>query len=258
MMSPPRARQSTASVCLRLESLSKRFAGLDAVSEITLGVARGERRAIIGPNGAGKTTLFNLISGELAPSAGRILLYGEDVTDLPPNRRAALGISRTFQITNLFPKLTVLENLVLAAQALARTKFNMLRPVRRFTPLYAKAEALLQDIGLRDRRDDQVRNLSHGEQRQIEVAMALLSDPHLLLLDEPAAGLAPAEATLMVSLLKALDPEISVLIIEHDMDVAFEVADRIAVLNSGRLLAEGTKAEIRANQAVREIYFGGR
>ena len=255
MMSTPEKDRS-AGVCLRVENLSRRFAGLDAVSGVSLEVARGERRAIIGPNGAGKTTLFNLISGELTPSAGRILLYGRDVTDLPPNRRAALGISRTFQITNLFPKLTVLENLVLAAQALQPTKFDMLRPVRRFAPLYADAEALLGEIGLGDRRDERVRNLSHGEQRQIEVAMALLCKPQLLLLDEPAAGLAPAEATVMVSLLKALDASIAVLIIEHDMDVAFEVADRIAVLDSGRLLADGTRAEIRENQAVREIYFG--
>jgi branched-chain amino acid transport system ATP-binding protein len=259
-MGPMKDRQpgsvATGLPCLQVEALSKRFAGLVALADVTLVVQQGERRAIIGPNGAGKTTLFNLISGELAPTAGRVVLDGRDITRLSANRRAHLGIARTFQITNLFPKLTVLENLVLAAQALERTKFQMLRPVRTFTRLYDRAEAILERMGLPDKRHDPVTNLSHGERRQIEVAMALLGEPHLLLLDEPAAGLAPAESALMVGMLNRLDRSISILIIEHDMDVAFEVADRITVLSSGRLLAEGTQAEVRANQTVQQIYLG--
>ncbi len=241
---------------LILENLSKNFGGLEAVSQINLKVHKGERKGIIGPNGAGKTTLFNLISGDLLPTSGKIFLFGEDITKIPNHHRAYLGISRTFQITNLFSKLTVLENLVLAAQALEKTKFVMLRPLKNYKHLYQKAEEVLVKMGMLEKRNEVIKNLSHGEQRQIEVAMALLGKPRLLLLDEPTAGLAPAESSTMVSMLKNLDNTITMIIIEHDMDVAFELTDRISVLNFGRVLADGSKEEIRANETVQEIYLG--
>jgi branched-chain amino acid transport system ATP-binding protein len=242
--------------CLTLENLSKNFGGLEAVSQVNLRVGQGERRAILGPNGAGKTTLFHLISGELQPTKGRIVLLGKDITKIPAHHRAYLGISRTFQITNLFPQLTVLDNLILAAQALEKTKFAMFRPVTSFNHLYRKVDEILEKVGMTEKREDIIKTLSYGEQRQIEVAMALLGRPRLLLLDEPTAGLAPAESSMMVSMLKSLDRTITILIIEHDMDVAFEIADRITVLNFGKTLAEGDKEEIRANEAIQRTYFG--
>lgn len=247
---------STDPFCLTLENLSKNFDGLEAVSQLNLKVRKGERRGIIGPNGAGKTTLFNLIGGNLKPSGGKILLFGKDITHVPTHHRAYLGISRTFQITNLFPKLTVLENLVLAAQALEKTKFVMMRPVTKFKHLYNKVDEILAKVGIVEKRHEVIRTLSYGEQRQTEVAMALLGEPQLLLLDEPTAGLAPAESSVMVSLLKALDKTITILIIEHDMDVAFELSDLITVLNFGKVLADGTKEEIRSNETVQQIYLG--
>ena len=243
-------------ICLTLEGVSRYFGGLQAISDVNLRVRQGEKRAIIGPNGAGKTTLFNLIGGELIPTAGRIFFFGDEITTLPSHRRAYLGISRTFQITNLFPQLTVNENLILAAQALERTKFVMLRSIEGFDHLYRKVDQILTEVGIADKSDETVKNLSYGEQRLIEIAMALLSGPRLLLLDEPTAGLAPAESARMVSLLKNLDPVITILIIEHDMDVAFEIADQITVLNFGKILADGDKEEIRSNEMVQQIYLG--
>ena len=243
-------------ICLSLESLSKNFGGLEAVSQINLKVRQGERRAIIGPNGAGKTTLFNLVGGQLWPTRGKIFLFDKEITKIPAHLRAHLGISRTFQITNLFPQLTVLENLILAAQALEKTKFALFRPITRFNHLYHKVDEILVKVDMTEKREDIIKNLSYGEQRQIEVAMALLAEPCLLLLDEPTAGLAPAESSMMVSMLKNLDKTITILIIEHDMDVAFEIADRITVLDFGKVLAEGGKEEIRKNDAVQQIYLG--
>lgn len=242
--------------CLILKDLSKDFGGLRALDSLNLVAYPGDRLAIIGPNGAGKTTLFNLVTGVLPPTRGQVLLFQRDVTRWPTHRRVALGMGRTYQITSLFPKLTVLENVVLAVQGIKRTKFTMHRFLTSYEDIYAKARALLEQAGLSERRDTQIANLSHGEQRQVEVMMALASDPKLLLLDEPTAGLSLAESTLMVSMLEKLDTSITMLIIEHDMDVAFELADRIAVLHYGELLAEGTKDEVRANQTVQEIYLG--
>jgi branched-chain amino acid transport system ATP-binding protein len=242
--------------CLALTRLSKHFGGLRAVDSVDLEVRRGERRAIIGPNGAGKTTLFNLITGELPVTAGRISLFGQDITALPPYRRAALGIGRTFQIMNLFPRLTVLENVLLAVQGLRRIKYVMHRPVGAYPALQERARHLLERVGLWEKRDLPIASLSYGEQRQIEVLLALAGDPKLLLLDEPTAGLSPAETRVIVGILRSLDPSITVLLIEHDMDVAFEVADRITVLHFGKVLAEGTKEEIRTNPEVQSIYLG--
>ncbi|HEV2055288.1 MAG TPA: ABC transporter ATP-binding protein [Methylomirabilota bacterium] len=241
---------------LQLEGVSKSFGGLQALAGVTLAVRPGERRALIGPNGAGKTTLFNLISGSLPVTAGTITLFGRDVTDTPAHVRAAEGLARTFQITNLFPDLTVLENCLLAVQALTPTRFAMLRPVGAYIGLHARARATLESVGLDGVGDALVKNLSHGEQRQLEIALALAGRPRVLLLDEPTAGLSPAESRLMAGLLARLDPAITVLMIEHDMDIALELSPHVTVLHYGRVIADGPRAEVRRDPQVREIYLG--
>ena len=243
-------------LALKLDGVTKDFGGLRAVDGIALSVRSGERRALIGPNGAGKTTLFNLISGALPVTAGTITLFGRDVTDTPTHIRAAEGLARTFQITNLFPDLTVLENCVLAVQALTRTRFAMLRPVGGYAGLHASARATLESVGLEGVGDAVVKNLSHGEQRQLEIALALACRPRVLLLDEPTAGLSPAESRLMAGLLARLDPAITVLMIEHDMDIALELSPHVTVLHYGRVIADGSRESIRADPQVREIYLG--
>ena len=243
-------------LALRLERVSKAFGGLRAVDAVELAVRPGERRALIGPNGAGKTTLFNLVAGALPVTAGRIELFGRDVTRMPAHRRAALGLTRTFQVSNLFASLSVLENCLLAVQALAAAKFVMHRPLARDAALRARAEETLAAVGLADRAAATVRNLSHGEQRQLEIGLALAGRPRLLLLDEPTAGLSPAESAAMARLLGRLDPAITVLIIEHDMDIALELARHVTVLHYGRVIADGTRDVVRADPTVREIYLG--
>src|SRR5213595_1592963 len=240
-------------LALRLADVSKEFGGLRALDRVSLAVAPGERRAIIGPNGAGKTTLFSLISGETRPTVGRIALFDRDVTRLSPHRRAALGLARTYQITNLFPRLTALENCLLAVQALTSAKLHLHRALSSYTDHFTLARSVLEAVGLEGKEDEVVRNLSHGEQRQLEIALALAGAPKLLLLDEPTAGLSPAESHSMTALLKKLDPAITLLVIEHDMDVAFELTDRITVLHYGRVVADGFAHEVRANPLVQEI-----
>ncbi len=242
--------------CLVIENLSKDFGGLRAVDGVNLTIEPGERRVLMGPNGAGKTTLFNLVSGIYPASKGRILFFDKDVTGLPSFRRAALGMARTYQITNLFPKLTVSENILMACQALERTKFIMFRPLSSYRRLLERCDNLLREFDLWEKRNELVKNLSHGYQRQIEVAMALAEKPRLLLLDEPAAGLSSAETHALTLLLKKLDPSITILLIEHDMDVAFEFAEKITVLYHGKFLTEGTKEEVKNNPTVQEIYLG--
>ena len=246
----------TAHAALRLEAVGRSFGGLQAVDSVTLAVRPGERRALIGPNGAGKTTLFNLISGALPLSTGRISLFGHDVTVAPAHRRAALGLSRTFQITNLFPDLTVLENCLLAVQAHTRARFAMLRPVSHYAALLERARGTLASLALADLGDAVVRNLSHGEQRQLEIALALAGRPRVLLLDEPTAGLSPAESRLMAGLLRGLDPAITVLMIEHDMDIALELSEMVTVLHYGRVIADGPREQVKADPQVKEIYLG--
>ena len=246
-------RESLALECV---NLSKRFGGLDAVNKINLRVKVGERRAILGPNGAGKTTFFRLISGEFPVTSGSIRYFGRDITQMACHRRTHLGLGRTFQITNLFPTLTVLDNLILAAMGLRRTKFSMLRPLSTYRDIQQRAMELLEKVGMTDRKGEIVRNLSHGEQREIEIALALISSPRVLLLDEPTAGLSPAESAMITQTVQKLDRSITILIIEHDMDVAFSIADRITVLHQGCLFAEGSQAEIQNNTRVQEIYFG--
>ena len=247
---------SSEPLALQLEAVCKSFGGLRAVDRVELAVRPGERRALIGPNGAGKTTLFNLIAGALPVTSGRITLFGADVTSKAQHRRAALGLARTFQITNLFPALTVRQNALLAAQSRTRAKFAMLRPLERFTDLEARAGEALAAVGLADRAGATVRHLSHGEQRQLEIALALAGRPRLLLLDEPAAGLSQAEAQLMTRLLRSLDPAITLLIIEHDMDIALQVAQQVTVLHYGRVIADGPRETVKADPMVREIYLG--
>jgi len=241
---------------LELRDVSKAFGGLHAVEGVALAVRPGERRALIGPNGAGKTTLFNLISGALPVTSGTITLFGGDVTGMAQHRRAALGLARTFQISNLFPALTVLENCLLAVQALTRTRLVMHRPLAHDAHLHERARATLATVGLEDRAGAAVKNLSHGEQRQLEIALALAGRPRVLLLDEPTAGLSPAESRLMADLLKRLDSSVTVLMIEHDMDIALDVARNVTVLHYGRVIADGSREEIKENPLVREIYLG--
>lgn len=242
--------------CLVLEGLTKEFGGLIAVDHVNLEIKTGERHGIIGPNGAGKTTLFNLICGDLSPTEGKIVHFGQDVTRLRTHKRIALGMSRTFQINNLFPKLTVLQNVLLAAQGLQGTKYVMYRPISSYKSLYDKAKDILEEFQMLDKRDVLVENLSYGDQRQIEVCLALIENPRLLLLDEPTAGLSRAETLTFTSILKKLDPDITILLIEHDMDVAFDLAENITVLQLGKRVASGNKEEIKANKTVQEIYLG--
>jgi branched-chain amino acid transport system ATP-binding protein len=245
-----------AEIILELDRICRRFGGLEAIRDVSLSVPAGARRAIIGPNGAGKTTLFNIITGELAASSGRLRLFGRDVTGRPAHARAAMGLGRTFQITNLFGPLTVEENVLLAVQALSVSKYRMLRPLRSDRTVLARAQALLEPAGLWAKRDAEVRVLSYGEQRQLEVLLALAGRPRLLLLDEPAAGLSPGERREMARFIKGLDPRLTLLLIEHDMDVAFEIVDTITVLHFGCVVADGPKETVRANPSVQEIYLG--
>jgi branched-chain amino acid transport system ATP-binding protein len=241
---------------LLIEHVSKHFGGLQVLGGINLKVEAGERRVLLGPNGAGKTTLFNVISGLLAPSAGNIFLFGKDVTSLPPHKRAAMGMGRTFQITNLFLNLTIEENLLLSLKAVDAGSRFFLRPLRSDKLLRSRAESLLDQSGLRERRNISVRNLSYGEQRQVEVMMALAQNPMLLLLDEFTSGLSAAEIITVTSVLKALPREITLLLIEHDMDVAFELGESFTVLHMGTVFAEGSSEEIKRNKKVQEIYLG--
>ncbi len=246
----------TEELALECLNLTKRFGGLDAVNKVNLKVKPGERRAILGPNGAGKTTFFRLISGEFSVTSGAIKYFGRDITQMACQRRTRLGLGRTFQITNLFPTLSVLDNVILAAMGLGRTKFSMLRPLSTYRDLHEKAVQILEKVGMADKRGETIRNLSHGEQREIEISLALISNPRVLLLDEPTAGLSPAESAMITETVQKLDPSITILIIEHDMDVAFRIASRITVFHQGCLFAEGSLAEIQNNPRVQEIYFG--
>ena len=241
---------------LELKSLSKTFGGLQAVRGISLKIMPGDRKAIIGPNGAGKTTLFNLISGIFPATSGQVLLFGRDVTHWPSYRRAALGMARTFQVTSLFPTLTVLDNVLMAIKGRRASKFVMWRFLSSYRDIYDTAFELLQRAMFFDRKDVEVRRLSHGEQRQLEIVLGLASDPHILLLDEPAAGLSSGESAEMARFLRGLDPQLAILLIEHDMDIVFELSDDISVLHFGEVLESGPAKRIRASAKVQEIYLG--
>jgi branched-chain amino acid transport system ATP-binding protein len=249
-------RQNRIEPILELKGLSKSFDGLQAVRDVTLAVMPGDRKAIIGPNGAGKTTLFNVITGVLSATSGQVQLFGQDVTSWPSHRRVALGMARTFQITSLFPVLTVLDNVLLAIDGTRKTKFVMWRFDSSYRDTYEKAHHLLGQAGFLDRKDVEVQNLSHGEQRQLEIVLGLASDPKILLLDEPAAGLSSGESTEMAEFLMKLDPALAILLIEHDMDVVFDVAAQISVLHFGEVLETGTPEQIHDSKRVQEIYLG--
>ncbi len=241
---------------LELKGLCKSFGGLHAVRGIDLQIFAGDRKAIIGPNGAGKTTLFNVITGILPATSGQVLLFGQDVTRWPSHRRTTLGMARTFQVTSLFPKLTVLDNVLLAIEGVCRTKFVTWRFLSSYPDVYEKAHRLLEQAAFQDRSDVEVRHLSHGEQRQLEIILGLASDPKILLLDEPAAGLASGESSEMTQFLMRLDPSLAILLIEHDMDVVFDVAEHISVLHFGEVLEAGATEQIRRSEKVQEVYLG--
>ncbi len=241
---------------LSIERLSRYFGALSAVNAVSLDVAPEERRAIIGPNGAGKTTLFNLITGQISPSAGRIVFDGHAITGLPPHAVARRGISRSFQRTNLFPKLTVLENLRLAAAADGRGSYDLFGSVGHLVKPIERARDVAAAVGLATRVDEPAGVLSYGEQRQLEVGVALATRPKLLLLDEPTAGMSPEETERMTRLLERLPRSVTLLIIEHDMDVVSSLADRVTVLHYGEVLTEGTFGEVKADPRVYEVYLG--
>jgi branched-chain amino acid transport system ATP-binding protein len=241
---------------LLLSGVTKRFGGVLATDRVSLEVAAGEVHALIGPNGAGKTTLVNLISGGLAADQGDILFDGRNVTPLSQHARVLSGLARSHQITSIFRSFTVLENLAVAVQARTGTSFSFWRPVAEERRLFEQASALAADVGLLERQDAVASTLAHGEQRALEVGLALATAPRLVLLDEPMAGMGPEESQRMVALIERIRARVTVLLVEHDMDAVFRLADRISVLVNGRVLATGRPEEIRANAQVRRAYLG--
>lgn len=241
---------------LALRGISKSFGGLRALDAVNLELAPGERRGLLGPNGAGKTTLFHVISGVVPPSEGRVELMGEDVTTLPVHRRIAMGMGRTFQITNLFANLTVKQNLVIAMQGLTPTKMVMLRRTGSFSAEQDAAQALLDSWRMTEMAPRQVKELSYGQQRKLELLLAVSQKPQLLLLDEPTEGLSPDETKAAVAVIEALPKDIAILLIEHDMDVALQLCTTLTVMHLGRVLTTGPKDSVRADPRVQEIYLG--
>jgi branched-chain amino acid transport system ATP-binding protein len=241
---------------LQVENLSKRFGGIIASDALSIDVAAGELHAVIGPNGAGKTTLISQLTGQLSPDSGRIRFADIDITALATHRRSALGLARSFQITSLFLDMSVLDNVALAVQAHAGHSFRFWRDARRERKLRDPALAALARVGLADRAEVSAAALSHGEHRQLEIAMALAGRPRMLLLDEPMAGLGPEESARMVTMLRALKREHAILLVEHDMEAVFALADRITVLVYGRVIASGAPETIRNHAEVRRAYLG--
>jgi len=241
---------------LSVEGLSKSFGGVKASDHISLSVMEGECHALIGPNGAGKTTLISQLSGLVAPDSGQVRFKGRDITGLAAHKRSLIGIARSFQITNILLSLSALDNVALAVQARAGHSFRFWAPARADLALRQPAMAMLYEVGLSDRAHEISAALSHGERRQLEIAMALALQADLLLLDEPTAGMGLEEATQIIEMLRRLKTSKSMLLIEHDMDAVFALADRISVLVYGRIIATGTPGEIRADQAVRRAYLG--
>jgi branched-chain amino acid transport system ATP-binding protein len=256
-LAAPATTAERAEPILRLRGIGRRFGGVLAVRDVDLEVRAGERRAILGPNGAGKTTLFNLISGEFPPTAGTVELFGSDVTGTPARKRAHLGLSRTFQTSRLFLGLSVEDNLYLSVLGVHPGHLRMV-PSKQDVALREKARAMADAVGVGERLDTLVADLSHGEQRQLEVGMARASDPKLMMLDEPAAGLSRAERVRLTETLLKLDPAITLILIEHDMDVALTVAEWVTMMHDGSVIVEGTPEEIRANELVHDLYLGSR
>jgi branched-chain amino acid transport system ATP-binding protein len=241
---------------LEIASLSKRFGGLPATRDVSLSVGAGERRLIIGPNGAGKTTLFNLVTGDLDPDGGSVKLFGHELVGMPTQRRVHLGLARTYQILTLFPRETLMHNVVLALLGLNKLRWNPWTVLTGHRDLYAAAAEALEKVGLGDRADRVVAETSYGERRRLELAMALAQKPKVLLLDEPLAGLSQAERQAVRGLLDAIPRDVTIVMIEHDMDTALAFAERITVLHYGEVIVEGTRAEVVADPRTREVYLG--
>jgi branched-chain amino acid transport system ATP-binding protein len=254
LSSPVSNRGAASAPLLKTERLTVRFGGLAALSQINFEVARDEVRAIIGPNGAGKSTFFNCLTGVLRPTAGRIVFNGDDITGLPSNMISQKGIARSYQITNILPNASALENVRIAAQS-RRHAWNMVSHYGAFPDVNEKAEAALDSVGLLGKADELAANLSHGEQRNLEIGIALATEPALLCLDEPTAGMSAAETHDTMQLVRRIAKNLTILIVEHDMQVVMELADRITVLHYGQILAEGTPEEIQQNPKVLEVYL---
>ena len=246
-------------ILLETHNLRKAFGALVAVDDVSIQVQAGTIHSIIGPNGAGKTTFFNLLSGNIEPTSGKVIYKGKDITRLPLHRSAHIGIGRSFQITNLFPNLTALENVRLACQALGKDNFSFLRPASHFTRYVQRAWAILQQVGLTERALMLARTLPHGDQRKLELGIILAADPELLLLDEPTAGMAAEQVPELLALIKQIQTSgaKTIVLVEHNMNVVMSISDRITVMHQGQMLAEGTPAEIAANETVQRAYLGG-
>jgi branched-chain amino acid transport system ATP-binding protein len=253
-LAPAAAARAGAAPVLRTEDLSVRFGGLAALNGVNFEVQQGEIRAVIGPNGAGKSTFFNCLTGVLRPSAGRILFNGDDITGLSPDRISRKGIARSYQITNILPNASTLENVRIAAQS-RRHGWSLLTHHRAFGDIIEKAQAVLETIGLGGKGDELAANLSHGEQRNLEIGIALATEPRLLCLDEPTAGMSAGETDDTMALVRRIAKDLTILIVEHDMTVVMGLAHRITVLHYGAILAEGTPAEIQNNPRVLEVYL---
>jgi branched-chain amino acid transport system ATP-binding protein len=247
----------TFSYAFKTEHLTKAFSGFKAVNDVSIEIPLGGVRTIIGPNGAGKTTLFNLLSGLLPPTEGHVWFEDRDITRLDPYQRARLGISRSFQITNIFAKLSVYENVRLSVQAIYDGKANFFLPTGRMGNLHAKTMEILGDVGLAEVGEGLAENLSHGDQRRLEIGLVLARDPKVLLLDEPLAGMSPTETHATVDLIKRISPGRTIMLVEHDIDVVMSISTTITVMQTGQILAVGTPEEIRANEAVQRAYLGG-
>ena len=252
--SPAASRRAASAPLLKTELLTVRFGGLTALSQINFEIARDEVRAIIGPNGAGKSTFFNCLTGVLRPTSGRILFNGDDITGLPSNMISQKGIARSYQITNILPNASVLENVRIAAQS-RRHGWNMIAHHSAFADINEKAQTALASVGLLDKAEELASNLSHGAQRNLEIGIALATEPQLLCLDEPTAGMSAAETRETMDLVKKIGKNLTILIVEHDMEVVMQLCDRITVLHYGEILAEGTPAEIQQNPRVLEVYL---
>jgi len=242
---------------LVVKEISKSFGGVHAVRSADLVVPVGERRALIGPNGAGKTTLFNLITGAMKPDHGTIEIFGIDITTRSIQDRSRLGLGRTYQISQLLPDLSVEENLYLAGKTSKKLALQFIKPWQKYDDEKEWAYQVASQVGLEDHMDDKVAEISHGLQRQLEVGMAIAMRPRLIMLDEPAAGLSPSERLVLIGLIKKLPTDVTLILIEHDMEVVLDIADQITVLNRGSVIAEGTPEQIRNNQEVQDIYLGG-
>jgi branched-chain amino acid transport system ATP-binding protein len=241
---------------LHIQNLKKAFGGLPAINDVSLEVAPGERRLIIGPNGAGKTTLFNLVTGDLPADAGSIFLFGKEVTRLAPHRRVRRGLARTYQIITLFPKDTLEHNIMLSLLGLSPSRWNMSSGPKSQMYFYEEARRVLARVGLEHLAKRAVSEVAYGDQRRVEIAMALAQQPKVLLLDEPLAGLSREERATVKQLIAAIPREVTVVMIEHDMDTALDMAERITVLHYGRVIVEGTRAEVVADPKTREVYLG--